>query len=42
MARVLVGDLMVRGAGGAERLRDAVRIDDHDHRAIAEDGVAGG
>jgi hypothetical protein len=33
---------MVRGVGDAERLRDAVRIDDHDHRAIAEDGVAGG
>ena len=27
--------------GGADRLRDAVRIDDHDHRAVAEDGVAG-
>ena len=27
--------------GAAERLRDAVRIDDHDHRAVAENGVAG-
>ena len=26
--------------GGADGLRDAVRIDDHDHRAVAEDGVA--
>ena len=24
-----------------DRLRDPVRIDDHDHRAVAEDGVAG-
>ena len=31
----------LRGDGAAERLRDAVRIDDHDHRAVAEDGVAG-
>ena len=26
---------------GPERMRDAVRIDDHDHRAVAQDGIAG-
>ena len=31
----------LRGNGRTDRLRDTVRIDDHDHRAIAEDGVAG-
>jgi hypothetical protein len=30
-----------RRRGAAERLRDAVRIDDHDHRAVAEDRRAG-
>ena len=39
--RVLVGDFELRGTGGAERLGDAVGIDDHDHRAIAENGIAG-
>ena len=39
--RSLVGQLMGRGAGGAERLGNAVGVDDHDHGAIAQNGVAG-
>src|SRR5665647_1718004 len=31
----------LRGNRAAERLGGAVRIDDHDHRAIAENGIAG-
>ena len=27
--------------GAAEQLRNSIRIDDHDHRAVAEDGCAG-
>ena len=38
---VLVRHLMGGGAGGAERLGDAVGVDDHDHGAIAQNGVAG-
>ena len=36
----LVGDVVLGGDLGAERLRDAVGIDDHDHRAVAQNGVA--
>ena len=38
---VLVGDLVAGRACGAERLGDAVGIDDHDHGAVAQNGVAG-
>ncbi len=37
---VLVVHVMGRGAGGAERLGDAVGVDDHDDRAVAQDGIA--
>src|SRR5260364_369278 len=40
MRRMLVGDRLRGRAGGAERLGDAVRVDDHDDRAVAQDGVA--
>src|SRR5437764_10900605 len=40
-AGVLVGDLVGRGAGGAKRFRDPIGIDDHDHGAVAQDGIAG-
>src|ERR1700730_1725887 len=39
--RVLFGDSMRSRAGSAERLGDAVGIDDHDHGAVAQDGIAG-
>ncbi len=49
--RIFAGDLLALlrfgglGLGGlrgaAERLGDAVRIEDHDHRAVAENGGAG-
>ena len=32
---------MGRRAGGADRLGDAVRVDDQDDGAVAQDGVAG-
>ena len=38
---VLVRHPVGRRAGGAERFGNAVGVDDHDHRAIAQNGVAG-
>ncbi|MGY3363705.1 hypothetical protein ACVWZL_000830 [Bradyrhizobium sp. GM2.4] len=37
---VLAVHVMGRGAGGAERLGNAVGVDDHDDRAVAQDGIA--
>ncbi len=39
--RILVGDLMRGRARGAERFGNAVGIDDHDHGAVAQNGIAG-
>src|SRR5207237_9387637 len=38
---IVVGEVAGGGAGGAERLCDAVGVDDHDHGAIAQNRVAG-
>ena len=38
---MVVGELAGGGACRAQRLGNAVGVDDHDHGAIAEDGVAG-
>src|ERR1700710_1826866 len=38
---MVVGDLAGGGASRAQRLGNAVGVDDHDHGAIAQNGVAG-
>ena len=39
--RILVANAMGGRAGGAQRLGDAIGVDDHDDGAIAQNGVAG-
>src|SRR6185437_15622252 len=39
--RVVLGDLVGRSTGRTQGFCDAIGVDDHDHRAIAQNGVAG-